>query len=66
MQFLTFRFLRSERDEIDADIWSDIVDTILNVNLITALIIVKIIVITFFQLSTYYAKGKLKSMDARE
>ena len=64
MQFLTFRFLRSERDEIYADIRSDIVNTILYVHIITILSKVKIILKTFLQLFTSYTKRELKSKDA--
>ena len=64
VQFLTFRFLRSERDEIDADIRSDIVNTILYVHIITILSKVKIILQTFLQLFTSDTKRELKSKDA--
>ena len=64
MQFLTFRFLRCERDEIYADIRSDIVNTILYVHIITILSKVKIILKTFLQLFTSYTKRELKLKDA--
>ena len=66
MQFLTFRFLRCERDEIYADIRSDIVNTILYVHIITILRKFKIILKTFFQLFTSYTKRELKSKDAEK